>query len=652
MIYLCKETNLNACTDFLPEIIAAFEEKCGYAFANSIENEATTLIYGSFMKKNKSRMKTLLSKKWNLFDCVVIAFKATPFCSILYLILQLFEALLPTIRIYTTADFVDTAIAVLDGKQDYNTVFLPLALMLIMYVANNLIYNVEWFADVQFQSRVKLYIEEAFIQKRASIKYKYIENGKTQDLIKRACDGASDKIVLPAIRMFYIVYFAVQVISVFAVIFSLNIWSGIISVAISVPAIIVSVINGKERYNAFKDTSKIDRYVNTYSNILTQKDFVEEKMMFGYSPYIIKRWLSKQRESDEINLKTGITTGARSNLSNIFAWIMFGGILMSMIIPLAHGEISAGMFIGVDNAAISIVQIISGSVGWMVEYFSQSAKNMEDLSEFSMLEDMKGALDMPCDMKNTGFDSLEFKNVSFAYPETDRYILKNCSFKLEAGEHYAVVGVNGAGKTTITKLITGLYDNYEGDIYINGKNMREYSLAEIKGLFSVVYQDFAKYQIEFEDNIKLGDVLKDDDKRLMQAVDGVKIGSVLDKLPNGKKTPLGKISEDGVDLSGGEWQRLAIARNLYSDAPMKILDEPTAALDPIAESEIYELFKDATKGKSAIFITHRLGAAKIADKILVIADGGVREFGSHNELMKKNGIYAEMFNTQKGWYDE
>lgn len=604
------------------------------------------------MNKNNLRMKTLKAKKWNLFDCLFIVFKATPVCSLVYMLIQLVEALLPTIRIYVTADFVDTAIGVLEGKIEYSSIFLPLALMLGMYAANQLIYNVEWFADVQFQSKVKLYLEEAFVQKRASIKYKYIENGKTQDLIKRACDGASEKIILSAIRMFYILYFGVQVMSVFAVIFSLNIWSGVISVAIAIPAIAVSVKNGLEKYKAYKDSSKIDRYANVYADILTKKDYLEERSTFRYSPYIIRNWLKKQKEADKINLKTSKAASMRKGISNIFAYVMYGGILLSLLLPLTKGQITPGMFIGVDNALSGIVGIVSGSVGWMVEFFAQSVKYLEDLSEFSLLEDQEGALDDACNMTDVVFKSIEFKNVSFAYPDTDRCILKNCSFRLNNGEHYAFVGINGAGKTTITKLITGQYDNYEGEILINGKNLREFKLAQIKGLFSVVYQDFAKYQIEFEDNIRLGCISKNDEQRLTQVVEAINLSEVLNNLPKGKRTPLGKIFEDGVDLSGGEWQRLAIARSLYSDAPMRILDEPTAALDPIAESGIYSLFRDITKGKSAIFITHRLGAAKIADKILVIDDGKVKEFGSHNELMNKNGIYAQMFNTQKGWYEE
>jgi ATP-binding cassette subfamily B protein len=246
-------------------------------------------------------------------------------------------------------------------------------------------------------------------------------------------------------------------------------------------------------------------------------------------------------------------------------------------------------------------------------------------------------------------------------------ILKNLSLTLLAHRHYAFVGVNGAGKTTITKLLTGLYDNYTGDILIDGKNLRDFSQAELKSLFSIVYQDFAKYQIPMTDSIGIGNVqailtnntqinVNDKDgfaiseENVAVAVENLGLGEAVSKLPDGLNTPLGRIKEKGVDLSGGEWQRVAIARTLVSRAPVHILDEPTAALDPVAESDVYELFGKISKGKSTIFITHRLGAARLADEIFVIADGHVIEQGTHEELMKKSGVYAEMFEAQRGWY--
>lgn len=228
--------------------------------------------------------------------------------------------------------------------------------------------------------------------------------------------------------------------------------------------------------------------------------------------------------------------------------------------------------------------------------------------------------------------------------------MKNFNLRLEKDLHYAFVGINGAGKTTVTKLLTGLYDNYEGEILLNGRELRTYSQAELKALFAVVYQDFAKYYIPLKDNIALGNVLNFNDQEVQQVASIIGLDEEVKDLPMGYDTPLGKIIEGGVDLSGGQWQKVAIARALYNPAQIRILDEPTAALDPVAESNIYEMFGRISKGKSTIFITHRLGAAKLADQIIVIDDGQVKEQGTHDELLKLGGIYAEMFEDQRSWY--
>ena len=172
----------------------------------------------------------------------------------------------------------------------------------------------------------------------------------------------------------------------------------------------------------------------------------------------------------------------------------------------------------------------------------------------------------------------------------------------------------------------------------------------MKGIFSVVHQDFAKYYITLKDNIALGDILKFDKQSIYEAISLMDLDNLIDSLPDGINTYLGKITENGVDLSGGQWQRIAIARNLYSSSLIRILDEPTAALDPVAESNIYEMFSKVSNGKSTIFITHRLGAARIADEIIVIDGGKVKEKGRHENLLEKGGVYAQMFESQRSWY--
>jgi ATP-binding cassette subfamily B protein len=306
------------------------------------------------------------------------------------------------------------------------------------------------------------------------------------------------------------------------------------------------------------------------------------------------------------------------------------------------------MFIALIGAVIGLSERLTWGVNHMVTEIVRNREWLKDLTEFMALEIIEDATDAPTPMD---FSQIEFKNVTFAYPNTEKIVLDGVSFTIKKGKHYSFVGENGAGKTTITKLITGLYDNYTGEILVDGVCLRKLSHAQLKGLTSVVYQDFARYSISMYDNIAMGNIHHfDDRKQAEEAVQLVGLQQAVEKLRDGMDTPLGKVLENGVDLSGGEWQRIAMARSVINPAPLKILDEPTAALDPVAESTVYKNFEKITRNETTIFISHRLGSTKLADIIYVLDNGKIFESGSHAELMAQNGIYAEMFNVQAKWY--
>ncbi len=245
---------------------------------------------------------------------------------------------------------------------------------------------------------------------------------------------------------------------------------------------------------------------------------------------------------------------------------------------------------------------------------------------------------------------IEFRSVSFSYPNTGVQVLKNVSIRIKAGERLSVVGLNGAGKTTFIKLLCRLYDCDEGEILLDGVNIKEYNYDEYMKLFSVVFQDFRLLSFSARDNILLG---KDDSN---ESVDMMfeKVGLLykINSLPKGRDTMMFRqFDRDGVQLSGGEQQKLAIARALYKDAPVVILDEPTAALDPVAEYEIYCRFNELVGGKTAVYISHRLSSCKFCDRIAVFSGGTIKELGTHDELVHKpDGIYAEMFGAQAQYY--
>ncbi len=245
---------------------------------------------------------------------------------------------------------------------------------------------------------------------------------------------------------------------------------------------------------------------------------------------------------------------------------------------------------------------------------------------------------------------IEFRNVSFSYPNTGVQVLKNVSIKIKAGERLSVVGLNGAGKTTFIKLLCRLYDTDEGEILLDGVNIREYDYEEYMKLFSVVFQDFRLLAFTAQDNILLGN--EDSPEHTDEMFAKVGLLDKINSLPKGRDTMMFRqFDRDGVQLSGGEQQKMAIARALYKDAPVVILDEPTAALDPVAEYEIYCKFNELVGGKTAVYISHRLSSCKFCDRIAVFSDCTIKELGTHEELVhKENGIYAEMFSAQAQYY--
>lgn len=242
---------------------------------------------------------------------------------------------------------------------------------------------------------------------------------------------------------------------------------------------------------------------------------------------------------------------------------------------------------------------------------------------------------------------IEFRNVYFVYPSNEKTIFKDFSLSFYTDEHLAIVGNNGAGKSTLIKLLVGLYRPTKGKILIDGKDIQLYREKEMMKIVSVVFQDFKEYELSVRENVSFGDIEKiHDDEKIRKAMEQ---GMIID-FGNDLDQPLGKLEKEGKDLSGGQWQRLAIARACIADSELVILDEPTASLDPIAENELYMNFMKLKGVKGCLIISHRLASAKIADRIIVIDKGTKVEDGSHEMLMNLKGLYYEMFSAQKAWY--
>jgi ABC-type multidrug transport system fused ATPase/permease subunit len=275
------------------------------------------------------------------------------------------------------------------------------------------------------------------------------------------------------------------------------------------------------------------------------------------------------------------------------------------------------------------------------------------------VNDFRTFLEYPIDYNDEGKIPLpesdsyefEFKNVGFCYPGSDKYALKNMNIKLEAGKRLAVVGLNGAGKSTFIKLLCGLYQPTEGEILLNGVDIQNYRRSDYFAIFSPVFQDIELFALEAGENISMKDAAETDFANASECMKKAGLESKLIDMENGIHTQILKVLyEDGTDLSGGEKQKLALARALYKNAPVVILDEPTSALDAIAEQDLYRSFESLIGGKTSVYISHRLSSTQFCDNVAMFEDGGLIEYGTHESLMKTGGKYAEMFSVQAQYY--
>ncbi len=337
--------------------------------------------------------------------------------------------------------------------------------------------------------------------------------------------------------------------------------------------------------------------------------------------------------------------------SDILHLFVLTGIQAYNLLAVLTNKITVGQFSLYFQQALNlsggILDLLNTHSALSIR-FKYIERYLEFLNYKKIIEDINNPLEIP----STPFPAvIEFKNVTFRYPDTDRDILKNFNLTINSHEKVALVGENGAGKTTLIKLLLRFYDVNEGEIIINGVNLKEISLEKWHQQIGALFQDFIKYQFTFKENIIFGDYKKRNDaEALKSAIYKSGSASFLDELKGGYEQVLGKMFDDGVNLSGGQWQKVALARAFFRDAPILILDEPTSAIDAKSEAEIFEKVQKLQNEKTVIIISHRFSTVRNADRILVLDGGKIIEEGSHKQLMKEKGIYAELFELQAQGY--
>lgn len=503
--------------------------------------------------------------------------------------------------------------------------------------------------DQEFETRVKHSLQYKVLERNSTVPFVYFNNQEFYNRSVKVNFGSGH--VISFIKgWFSLIEAILSVVSLLIFLFSIH-WAIVVTCVIfSIPYLLFNLKSGKDKFNLVSEQTPLTREINYYSYLLRERYAAKEIRLFNLANYFLKKWSTKYLENSVLSIRLirkqkFIELGIDTLLAFFYC-----GVSLTMIWLAKNGRLSIGEFVAIAQA----IQSFQSSVKRVYSVIGLQFENLLHIKEFiqyfknDLLKVTNGTLDFP----NTNEQSISFKNVSFSYPENSRLILKNISLDIASGEKIAIVGHNGSGKSTLALCLSGLLPITNGSISIGGVNIDNIKINELNKKISVIFQDFVRYSLSVKENILFGDIELTDNNRLVEVAKISGVDKFVNRFQEKYDTYLGKTLKDGEDLSGGEWQKIAIARAMLRDSPIIILDEPTAALDPIAEMDIFESFNNITKGKTVIYISHRMASAKFADRIIVMKNGEIVETGTHQELINLNGEYQKMYTSQAKWYQE
>ncbi len=592
-----------------------------------------------------NKLKTFFSGLFkNIWFGIKTCFLASKFYFSMKLVILMFTTLIPLVNLWLWKEVLN---GIVDFQNSKQTVIICLVIYLALQLATYLIDQFDNYVQDRYSDELKFYIEEQMMDKTSRMDLSFFDSAKMGDKVRHARNNFLTMMNMSEL-VFDIISAFINVVATLIIVCTYKWWLGLVTLVLLIPFMLYNKKRTERKLQMEKEQLRDNRKKDYYRDVFFNDNVQFEVKLNNIGSYFI----GKYKETWQKLYKINKTEDIKHNIINTLIMIVNVSSEFLVLTVSVFDVVNKHIGIGDLQYNLSMVSRLRSQSQLLMNKVNKFLSDNARLIELQEFMEIKPEVEKSGTLKPSNNPKIEFCNVSFRYPNAEQYVLKDCSFTIEPHEKVGLIGLNGAGKSTIIKLMFRFYDPEEGCIKLDGVDLKEYDIYAVRKVFGVLFQDYVTYCLPLREIIALSDFdERFNDEKLKKACDISGASAVIKDWENGYDSVLGRYyADNGKDLSGGQWQLVGLARAYFKYSEYMILDEPSAALDPISEDRIFEQLYHLSEGKSSVTISHRLSNTTLADKILVIGDGHIIEQGSHFELLKLNGKYAELFNLQASKY--
>jgi ATP-binding cassette subfamily B protein len=593
--------------------------------------------------------KQRLSALKNLPEFFKLVWLSSPWKTSISFLLRIIRSAMPVALLYVGKLIIDQVVQLNRHGGNHNELWELVAIEFGLAVLTDGLNRAINLLDSLLGDLFSNYTSMRIIRHAATLDLDQFEDSVFYDKLERARQQTVGRTVLLSQVMSQIQDFISMAFLITGLI-AFNPWLILLLLIAIIPAFLGESYFNSQNYALTRSQTPERRELDYVRYLGASDETAKEVKIFGLADFVINRFKTLSDKFYSDNSKLAVRRSVWGTFFSILGSIGYYAAYGFIVYQTINGKTSVGSLMFLAGSFRQLSTLMESMLSRFTTV-SQGAIYLNDFLEFFEIKPKITVATNPLPFPNPIKQGFTFENVGFQYHNSEIWANRHLSFILRPGEKLALVGENGAGKTTLVKLLARLYDPTEGRILLDGIDLKAYAIEDLRLNLGIIFQDYLRYQMTLSQNIAVGNIREIDNKALIRkAAQESLADSLAEKLPNKYEQWLGRRFNNGVELSGGEWQKVALARAYMKDAQVLILDEPTAALDARAEYEVFQRFAELTKGKSAVLISHRFSTARLADRILVLEKGTVLEIGTHQELLDKNGRYAELFNLQAMGY--